>query len=209
MLSFGLPVLVMPTKSLIDRRYAALRGIMQSKKENRNNNETKDACYSKEETDETDTIFKSKECEERRNIIRPHKNDSSFGCNICKRTFCDARSKKRHNMTVHCEERTFTCTICDKAFKDSGVLARHRRIHSDEKAYPCRFCDKTFRDSSTKRRHENLHTKEMSYDCRICGKAFNDRSTRKRHESTHAETTTLTPERANTGLTVLAEHMEC
>ena len=100
-----LPLLPLP-QHVVLRKIKSMpvsRGIMQSKKENRNNNETKDACYSKEETDETDTIFKSKECEERRNIIRPHKNDSSFGCIICKRTFCDARSKKRHNMTAHCE----------------------------------------------------------------------------------------------------------
>ena len=80
---------------------------------------------------------------------KAHRVSPSLRCTVCRKSFSDAATLKRH-LRVHVSERHYSCAVCFKGFADSGSLNKHRArgcyAHSaailDSSKLPCADCGK-------------------------------------------------------------------
>ena len=72
---------------------------------------------------------------------------TKYQCAICKQTFGEGGTLKKHIMIVHTEESNFPCSICGKNLRQKKDLVDHLRAHSGEKPFACPYCP--YRASST------------------------------------------------------------
>ena len=56
---------------------------------------------------------------------KAHRVSPSLRCMVCRKSFSDAATLKRH-VRVHVSERPYSCMVCFKGFADSGSLTKHR-----------------------------------------------------------------------------------
>ncbi|XP_055389754.1 zinc finger protein 836-like [Condylostylus longicornis] len=139
---------------------------------------------------------------------RVHKQNKSFRCNSCTKTF-ESRECLREHSKLHKEERKYKCPDCDKAFKHKqdlnvhsathdgigcicqicgvkcktkNVLRSHMVVHSDTKKYKCKFCSKEFKRSKEFKYHLILHTGLKPYQCPFCDLKFPNRPNCRKHE---------------------------
>nr|XP_033933519.1 zinc finger protein 135-like [Pseudochaenichthys georgianus] len=110
--------------------------------------------------------------------------DKTFGCSVCKKSFAQSESFKRH-MRFHTGEKPFSCSVCEKSFTQRGDLKRHMRIHTGEKPFSCSVCKKSFSQSGTFKRHMRFHTGNKPFSCSVCEKSFTQRGDLKRHMRIH------------------------
>lgn len=107
-------------------------------------------------------------------------------CPFCDKPFSDRGQVRRHMTLVHREERTFACETCGKTFKLKYMLQRHQQTHSQSQRddQQCSVCGKRgFRDGSTLKRHMSSHLDTRPHACVLCGKTFKQRSHLLQHQS--------------------------
>ena len=66
------------------------------------------------------------------------------------------------------EELSFACNICDKTFSEKFNCQRHERNHNEEKPYSCKHCPKTFSHYGIVAKiHDRTHMEKKSFkDCK-------------------------------------------
>lgn len=126
--------------------------------------------------------------------VKHGKGYCAVRCTICKRTFEDVSTLKRHRVTCcrvlsaaaadrkssKTEERKkraaaqYACDQCGRVFKQRTTLNSHVLTHSGERPLECRVagCDKRFTQHSTRLFHERTHSDEMAHMCHVCGRRF-------------------------------------
>ncbi|XP_052873128.1 zinc finger protein 628-like [Anopheles cruzii] len=97
--------------------------------------------------------------------------DGRFQCMVCKRTFRNAYTLKRH-LKLHTEENLYECEYCGKRFNDRSNWKIHQRAHTGDNLYNCLVCLKSFISPSTLKYHRRAHRKLRSFDCRVCQESF-------------------------------------
>ncbi|XP_066501363.1 transcription factor Ovo-like 2 [Hoplias malabaricus] len=76
---------------------------------------------------------------------------------------------------------TPSCQICQKTFSNARTAKRHLKIHSNFKRYSCEFCGKGFNDTFDLKRHVRTHTGVRPFKCTMCNKAFTQRCSLETH----------------------------
>uniref|UniRef100_A0A8C6MCG4 C2H2-type domain-containing protein n=1 Tax=Nothobranchius furzeri TaxID=105023 RepID=A0A8C6MCG4_NOTFU len=115
---------------------------------------------------------------------RAHRDEKSFLCKLCWKSFSYNSDLTRH-LRTHTGEKPYRCETCGKYFTHSGHLTRHMRTHTGEKPFRCKVCDKCFNHSGHLTIHIRTHTGEKPFRCKICGKCFSQRSDLTTHMRTH------------------------
>ncbi|VDL55821.1 unnamed protein product [Hymenolepis diminuta] len=79
-----------------------------------------------------------------RGYIKPRPSDrdpKSFECDICGKSFNQARYMKAHVEAVHENLKPFKCEICERCYSDRAYLENHVRfVHASK----CIFCTPIF-----------------------------------------------------------------
>ena len=99
------------------------------------------------------------------------KQDISFQCEQCGKSYINKPALKRHIKT-HSTENVVTCDICGKSFYNTKALKNHVKIHTGEKPNSCSQCSKTFIESGNLEKHMRIHTGERPSPCNNCEKTF-------------------------------------
>lgn len=118
------------------------------KKQSRNAKKNKNS--SKAEENEDSELTES-EVDEK---IKQMGNVNTKSCNLCKRTFKQTQSLRRHIREKHLNIKKYACTHCPRKFKQSSHLKLHIYTHKKIKPYHCQFCDRGFVQISTCKSHE-------------------------------------------------------
>ncbi|KAH7954155.1 hypothetical protein HPB49_016055 [Dermacentor silvarum] len=93
-----------------------------------------------------------------------HRNERSFACKLCPKTFVIKAHLKRH-LRSHTNEKPFSCSLCPKQLSSSHALKRHRLTHTGERPHKCEVCGKKFRQLPTLQAHARArHPTEISID---------------------------------------------
>lgn len=126
----------------------------------------------KEEEDEKKTA--KKEAVKKKSSI-DDEFDEKILCKICKKTFPNQVSFRRHQ-NYHKSEKT-KCPLCPKEFSHKSNLKRHLMTHKDKKPFDCDKCDQSYETAALLYEHIKFHVnespekeKEFSYvmECEIC-----------------------------------------
>ncbi|XP_071986803.1 gastrula zinc finger protein XlCGF66.1-like [Engystomops pustulosus] len=121
-------------------------------------------------------------------VLKPgavRRNDKTFQCSDCCKTFAQNADLIRH-LRTHTGERPFSCTECGKCFTQKSALVYHRRIHTGERPFLCYDCGKCFAHKSILVNHRRVHTGEKPFSCPDCGKCFAYKSYLIDHQRIHA-----------------------
>ncbi|XP_075210378.1 uncharacterized protein LOC142317716 [Lycorma delicatula] len=116
--------------------------------------------------------------------LASHIGGKKFACTLCPKSFNQNCHLKAH-LAVHANEKKFKCNVCQKSFNQSFNLLTHLSIHTGEKKFACNFCQKSFNHSSSLKRHLTIHTGERKYVCNFCQKAFSHSSNLTKHLPVH------------------------
>lgn len=92
----------------------------------------------------------------------------SFTCDICSRSFIDARALRVHRNVAHKITRAYTCNACGRTSASRAALKTHMRSHTGEKPFKCQECDYSTSDHNSLRRHKMRHSGERPYKCPFC-----------------------------------------
>ena len=69
----------------------------------------------------------------------------SLMCTVCGKLFVDNRQLKHHSL-IHTGERPAECEICKKTFRQCGTLRRHvQSVHLGNRSHVCAQCGKGFK----------------------------------------------------------------
>ncbi|KAL3860759.1 hypothetical protein ACJMK2_010832 [Sinanodonta woodiana] len=98
----------------------------------------------------------------------PDKWYTSKDCEICQRTFANAKCLKKHIEAVHSKMKPYVCNFCNHACARKAMLELHLRVHTQEKPFKCDVCTFTTGDHNSLRRHKMRHTGQKPYKCPHC-----------------------------------------
>uniref|UniRef100_A0A3Q3QCE5 C2H2-type domain-containing protein n=1 Tax=Monopterus albus TaxID=43700 RepID=A0A3Q3QCE5_MONAL len=111
--------------------------------------------------------------------------EKPYHCPLCRQEFHSRVSVSRHVMT-HSLENIFTCQECNQAFTNTTALHYHQRCHAALKPYECPECGMVFKHYSVMENHRRKHTDNTrAHLCNICGKTFKYSSLLHQHQYLH------------------------
>jgi DNA-directed RNA polymerase subunit RPC12/RpoP len=114
----------------------------------------------------------------RKDILDRHIREKHFGvrynCEICKESFTQLTSLKRHANSVHNQKKTYKCDFCDVEFPRKDNLVRHvNSVHQNLRPHVCTECGDVFKLPQHLKEHiVAIHTNQRKYICKECGFAF-------------------------------------
>jgi hypothetical protein len=108
--------------------------------------------------------------------------ESRLSCHECGNCYTTSYALKRHCKVHHSFNIRFKCNLCKKSFLEENSLRRHKIIHTGIKPFRCEVCGKRFSDSSNFTRHGRIHLPEKRpYGCRQCDRKYSRLSVLRKH----------------------------
>jgi len=95
------------------------------------------------------------------------KNEISYCCDICGRSFKCAGSYNYH-MTGHTGQKNYSCNICNKSYRNSSEQKKCEKAHQGLFKYNCTVCTYRTHQKNKFTRHTRIHNKEVPYTCPLC-----------------------------------------
>jgi len=125
-----------------------------------------------------------------RHVQAHQKNQGSFHCIDCGKTFESRRKYTSHMKHHQMSSKKFECSVCGLAFLQKEFLRRHQLVHTGEKPYGCPLCEATFRQrvhlrQHQRRKHNDHQAEAKSKACSQCEKTFLTTSELKNHMLYH------------------------
>lgn len=114
-----------------------------------------------------------------REHIRSHSNKRQ--CDQCSYVANSSSRLESHKLYRHKNERSYVCTICQKTFKQRGDLRAHVRRHQIVEPYRCDKCDFETLNEEGLNTHSKIHDRMYEYCCHICQKNFSRGNNLSRH----------------------------
>lgn len=132
---------------------------------------------------------RGKQCHQANGCAAISKENFSFKCNVCGKSFGKKSNLSRH-LTSHSESSyKWRCTVCYKRFNNSSNFKVHQYSHNPEKNIPCKICNKLFKNQDSLRSHYSIH-EGKKFPCRKCEKTFGTLTLMKYHmKKKHEEET--------------------
>ncbi|XP_063977954.1 zinc finger protein 836-like [Diachasmimorpha longicaudata] len=93
---------------------------------------------------------------------------TSKTCEMCGKTYADAKCLKNHMQAVHSKLRPYVCNICGHSSSRKAMLQMHLRQHTGDKPFNCDLCEFKTGDHNSLRRHIMRHTGVRPYKCPHC-----------------------------------------
>ena len=120
------------------------------------------------------------------------REEKTFSCKKCDKTFWNSILFKIHHKKVHKEQIdpskmvSYKCHMCSKTFISPAALRIHRCHHPRPK-FKCQHCDKLYKNQTCLTEHiEVMHSdKKPEYTCEQCGKVYNRLRSLKFHQQEH------------------------
>uniref|UniRef100_A0A8D9DWP6 GDNF-inducible zinc finger protein 1 n=1 Tax=Cacopsylla melanoneura TaxID=428564 RepID=A0A8D9DWP6_9HEMI len=119
----------------------------------------------------------------KRHFRTTHTNYQKFSCSLCHKTFKAKDALQKHIRSLHAPHR-FKCSACPKTFNRKDALASHARLHVDEKPFGCDICGARFAQNQNLYAHKLKH-RDKSHLCQYCDKSFYTKQLRDKHHLTH------------------------
>jgi hypothetical protein len=86
-----------------------------------------------------------------------HAGIRSHACDQCAKSYCTAKSLKKHRQVVHLSSAAdCTCPVCHKVLSTRLKLRAHRLTHSSLRPFACRQCGQRFKEKRSLLKHIKL-----------------------------------------------------
>lgn len=116
------------------------------------------------------------------------KEEGSFECAECERTFSTVDKLRDHNC-CNTVEKPYHCPLCRQEFQFKVSVTKHMMTHSQESIFTCQECSQTFPNTTALRSHQRCHTALKPYECPECGMVFKHYSVMEDHRRKHTDNT--------------------
>jgi len=137
-----------------------------------------------------------KSFKEHRNNAWMHKGKRHFKCDICKLSFKQASTLKKHKR-ICSGGKLYNCKFCGYSFVTN--ILHHKGICTKENPYKCYYCEKTFHKKSrlighiklahkekmNKSRLTNRHQTSKTHLCLYCNEQLDTMEKRREHVNCH------------------------
>ena len=134
-------------------------------------------------------------------MAQSNEQQSTFSCEMCKKTFTVIYNLDRHIKTVHNKEMSYSCTFCDQSYTTNVNLKKHLKrehVKGEETELSCKVCNKTFARKSYLTKHVMIvHKKVEPISCSECSRSFLFSNHLKRHMVTHHPHSNIKPYTCN------------
>ncbi|XP_059607706.1 zinc finger protein 878-like [Phlebotomus argentipes] len=107
------------------------------------------------------------------------RHSASMNCKICKQTFKNRFTHRRH-LKTHSAEKKFECKSCGRKFREGSSLKRHIFLlhekvqeKDDTKVFKCSYCSLETVGKIKHKMHLLTHTRVTNVECSKCRKRFN------------------------------------
>ncbi|XP_055626439.1 zinc finger protein 436-like [Toxorhynchites rutilus septentrionalis] len=114
-----------------------------------------------------------------------HAGIRPFVCE-CGLSFTQQSGLNLHIRAKHKNQKSYICKICRKSFSQATHLKHHELIHSNRKEHECTVCKHRFRVKSNLVAHMRIHRKHP-YCCSECGREFTQSASLEQHMATDHE----------------------
>ena len=125
--------------------------------------------------------------------VREAHNRKKIQCPDCEQIFTREENMKMHQKTHHrCMPKVFKCDICRKTFTQVGTLRRHEvQIHAKPRRQKCPDCPATYARMEKLKQHIRSGKHLLEYYCKCCRKKIIFKSVKAK--DAHCKEVTLEP----------------
>lgn len=82
------------------------------------------------------------------------KNDGTYDCYACQKSFTIPHKFTRHLQTVHQKDYFYSCQVCGRSLSSYERLQSHLLTHTGERPFKCDQCTKSYTASSILAKHK-------------------------------------------------------
>ncbi|KAI5717498.1 hypothetical protein M8J77_006888 [Diaphorina citri] len=115
------------------------------------------------------------------------KGVSPYACYVCKKSYANKNSMRRHFRLTHTNYEKLPCDQCPKIFQSKDALRKHIRALHTPHRFKCGVCQRTFNRKDALASHARTHSAERPFACETCGASFAQKQHLYAHSMKHRQ----------------------